>query len=164
MASPRPISAIRRGRRRLDREIAVATRTVSLAGETRRQPARTTIQALYESAFLRTFTAWERFLESTFFEHLLRQDLPQKLSSNRYYNPPSRKAAYELLLGGQRYLDWTEPATIVARAQAVFKRGTPFRAPLDGNAALLREMKRIRNAIAHDSQGARDKFGKLVRS
>lgn len=126
---------------------------------------RPTVFALHEAAFLRAFVAWERFLEASFFLFLLGRIAPRGRPPKRYYQPPSRSAAVDLFDPQSRgFLDWTDPQVVAARARSVFRSGRPFAPALGTHTTELREMRRIRNAIAHDSEAARVKFERVVRS
>jgi hypothetical protein len=50
------------------------------------------------------------------------------------------------------------------RAKRLFKDGKPFECPLSSHHNLLYQVKTVRNAIAHDSANARQKFEDLVRN
>lgn len=148
--------------KRLIDAIKVAQGIANVANEAHR--TRTTSCSLYEAAFLRAYTAWERFLESVFFDYLLGHAPLGKKGPSRYYTPPSRQAAKLVLCPQQKFLDWTDPVRVIDRCRGVFRSRDPVSSALGSYAATLMEMKKIRNAIAHDSSVARESFSKLVRS
>lgn len=120
---------------------------------------------LHETAFMRAFIAWERFLEETFLGYLMGQRGLNGRACHRFYTPPNGQAAREFLRiasGRRGYLDWTEPSGVIERAEAVFRGGGCF-VRLRLQSQVLQDMKRVRNAISHDSDDARAKFEELVR-
>ncbi len=150
--------------KRLLRSLATVRETSStgsLAGRgTRRLEA-----VLHEAAFLRAFVAWERFLEETFLSYLMGQKSISGRSLHRYYQPPNASSAWNLLamMSGRRpYLDWTEATEVAKRAKVVFRNGGWF-VRLTAQNSILQDMKKLRNAISHDSDDARAKFEGLVR-
>ena len=63
---------------------------------------------------------------------------------------------------GREYPKW-DVASVGNRAQRFFRNGGPFTSALREKQTLLQEAQTIRNAVAHDSENAREKFQKLVR-
>jgi len=61
------------------------------------------------------------------------------------------------------YADWNA-AMVGNRAHRFFRGGRPFTDALSGSQTALDEAKTIRNAIAHESTKAQDKFETLVRT
>jgi len=118
-----------------------------------------------EMAFLRAFLAWEVFMEESFILYLNGQNPPRGRPPNRYAFPPDLETAMEWVIPeGRSYAGWTVPAHITNRAERFFKDGRPFASVLRGNQHMLDEARIIRNAIAHKSMSARDKFENLVRT
>ena len=119
--------------------------------------------SLTELAFFRVFSAWEAFLEETFILYMLGQQSPKGRKIQRYGFPPNEDAAYEWVADGRDYAKWT-PEHVKPRAKRLFKDGKPFEGPLSSHHNLLYQVKTVRNAIAHDSANARQKFEALVRN
>jgi len=114
---------------------------------------------------MRAFVAWERFLEEAFLSYVMGQRPISGRSPHRYYQPPNLPSAWKflgMLTGRRPYLDWTEAAHIVERARAVFRGGGCF-PKLQAQNLVLQDMKKVRNAISHDSDDARARFEELVR-
>jgi hypothetical protein len=119
--------------------------------------------SLTELAFFRVFSAWEAFLEETFILYMLGQQAPRGRKVRRYGFPPNEDAAYEWVADGREYAKWT-PDNVKPRAKRLFRDGRPFEAALTSHHNLLFQLKTVRNAIAHDSANARQKFEDLVRN
>lgn len=119
--------------------------------------------SITELAFFRAFSGWEAFLEETFILYLLGQQAPRGRKAFRYGFPPGEQAAYEWVAEGRDYAKWT-PAEVRKRADRLFRNGRPFSPVLSSHHNLLSQVRTIRNAIAHDSMDARQKFEALVRN
>jgi hypothetical protein len=117
-----------------------------------------------EMAFLRAFLAWEVFIEESFVLYLLGQSPPRGRAPRRYVFLPNQKMAVDWVAEGRKYARWTDPAEISSRAERVFYGGRPFAETLRSNQNILSEARTIRNAIAHKSMSARDKFETFVRT
>jgi len=119
--------------------------------------------ALTELAFFRVFSAWEAFLEETFILYLRGQQAPRGRPIQRYGFPPSEDAAYEWVAEGHGYASWASDKVKV-RAKRLFKNGRPYETAFTSHHNLLYQLVTVRNAIAHNSAHAREKFEVLVRN
>ncbi len=123
--------------------------------------------SMMELAFLRTFLAWESFLEESFILYLSGQKPPRGRPPVRYAFPPNHKAAIEWFVpesGRPNYARWTVAGEVTTRAERVFRAGRPFAAVLRGGQNVLDKCRTIRNAIAHESESSRTKFETLARA
>ena len=118
-----------------------------------------------EMAFLRAFLAWEIFVEESFILYLSGQKPPRGRAPNRYAFPPNQKTARDWVVPERRdYAEWTVPTQVSGRAERFFQAGRPFAPVLRSNQNVLDEVRIIRNAIAHRSVSAREKFETIVRT
>lgn len=121
--------------------------------------------SLVELAFLKSFLAWEAFLEESFLLYLVGQGPPRGRGPRRFAFPPTFRAAKEWVVPEhRRFADWTDPQQVSERAKRFFRDGRPFSPILHSNQNALHEAHTIRNAVAHVSLGAREKFESLVRN
>lgn len=134
------------------------------AGGARPYISRSRRDSMTELAFLRAFLAWETLLEESFILYLLGQKPPRGRAPHRYAFPPNQRAAMDWVAEGRPYARWTVAADVSARAERLFRAGRPFAPVLRGNQNMLEEARIIRNAIAHESMSARDRFENLVRT
>jgi hypothetical protein len=117
-----------------------------------------------EHTFLRAFLALEAFLEESFVLYAAGRKPPRGRPPNRLTLPPSREVAEEWVIPeGRRYASWAADH-VSSRAERFFRNGQPFTAILRGNQNALSDARTIRNAIAHDSSSAQEKFENLVRN
>lgn len=116
-------------------------------------------------AFLRAFLAWEVFVEESFILYLVGQRAPRGRTPTRYAFPSNLDMAAQWVVPeGRSYASWTMPQHVSSRAERFFREGRPFAAVLRGNQNALDEARIIRNAIAHKSMSAREKFEALARN
>lgn len=145
------------------RQLAADAYTWSLPGG---QPriTRNRRDQLVEMAFLRVFLAWEVFVEESFVLYLAGQSPPRGKAPPRFAFPPNSRIAAEWVIPeGRSYAGWTVPHHVSNRAERFFRDGRPFATVLRNNQTALEESRTIRNAIAHKSMAARDKFETLAR-
>jgi hypothetical protein len=119
---------------------------------------------IVEMAFLSAFQAWEVFIEESFVLYLWGRRAPRGIAPSRYAQPPDYETARMWVVPeGRSYAEWTDASRVIVRAERFFKAGRPFAAVLRGNQHLLGEMRIIRNAVAHKSESARERFETVVR-
>jgi len=120
--------------------------------------------SIVEMAFLRTFLAWEVFVEESFILYLCGQKPPRGRAPFRHAFPSNLEVAIKWVIPeGRAYARWNVVGDVSQRAERFFRDGRPFAAVLRGNQNVLDETLTIRNAIAHRSTSARLKFENLVR-
>lgn len=119
---------------------------------------------IIEMAFMRAFLAWEVFIEESFILYLAGQSPPRGRAPLRYAFPLNIEMAMDWVIPeGRTYAGWTNPKYIIERAERFFRKGRPFTTVLKSNSNTFDDARKIRNAIAHKSMSARDKFEKCIR-
>lgn len=119
--------------------------------------------SMTELAFLRLYLAWEGFLEEAFLSYLLGLEPPHGRGPVRFANPPTWRAAHELVLPESRdYAVW-DASTVIRRAERFFRDGRPFSAALRSQQSALDEIRKLRNAVAHRSTSSHEKFKDVAR-
>lgn len=139
---------------------------LSLEGLKLRAQGRLTVgslDALFESSLLNLYTAFELFVEDLFYSALLDQSgLPNTTGLVTFTD---RSQAEMVLLGGRDYLKWLPYGDGVRNLAArLLYQGRPFHR-LDRHTYeldMLEEIRRVRNAIAHESASAQGKIGTLT--
>ena len=118
-----------------------------------------------EMAFLHAFLAWEVFVEDSFVLYLSGQKPPRGRAPKRYAFPPNQKTAMEWVIPeGRKYARWAFADDVDEKAQRFFRAGRPFTPVFRSNQNMLDEVRIIRDAIAHKSASARNKFEKVART
>lgn len=120
--------------------------------------------SMIEIAFLRMFLAWEVFIEQSFVLYVMGAKPLRGRSLQRFVFPPTRSKAEEWLTDGRDYATWGSAAAVGQRAERYFRDGRPFAEILRANQNFLDETRFIRNAIAHRSGDAFERFEVLVRN
>lgn len=119
---------------------------------------------IVELAFLKCFIIWETFQEEIFIHYLLGKSPPNGEKIVRYFFPENREHAKKLYTDPRGFSDWTTPDTVIERAEVVFENGGLLKRALSPRIVELKEIKKIRNAIAHWSGPAKSQFENIVRS
>lgn len=119
------------------------------------------VSLFYEGIFLRTVTSFEALMEELFVGLLV-----GGLGPARNVHPrvtfQSHAVARDVLLGGRTYVDWLPYHHTDKRADAFFRGGCPFSNLDNADKQRLERMITIRNAVAHQSRSAREKFERQV--
>jgi hypothetical protein len=106
-------------------------------------------QQITTAGFLNLFISWETFLEEALCK--LMTGLPT-ISGNaptRYVHPPTKEFAHSLVVGVNRYFDYSNHGYVRKMALLFFQHGYPFESTLSSISQDLADMKTIRNASAH---------------
>jgi hypothetical protein len=115
---------------------------------------------VYESLFIRAVTHFEAFLEDHFIAIL--EGRAGRNRARLRMKVTSRVALMEILLQGEKYLDWLPYKKTEDRAKLYFHQGGPFCELSDGDKSTIKTIATIRNAIAHSSAHARAEFERTV--
>jgi hypothetical protein len=115
------------------------------------------LDLIYEALFLRLMTAFESFLEETFFEAI---EGKLQYSDSRGAKIVFHKdaVARDLLLGDDDYLKWLPLSNAIKIGARYLFDDRPFGKFDDSDRSQIGNMVVIRNAIAHRSKAANDKF------
>lgn len=116
-----------------------------------------------EAIFFRAFRAYENFLEDVFVLYTLEKPTLRGTVSKSYIQAENFNHARELLRSGKRFLDWTNPETVIERAETFVKGGGTIKSVVASAKQDLLDMKAVRNHIAHNSEESRAPFEKLIR-
>lgn len=115
----------------------------------------------YEGLFLRTVTTFEGLLEELFVG-LLAGGLRLSRNVHPRVTFQSHSVARDVMLGGRAFVDWLPYTHTEKRAEAFFRGGYPFHNLTKPDKRELERISIIRNAVAHQSRSARNKFEKEV--
>jgi hypothetical protein len=114
-----------------------------------------------ESAFLRMFIAWETFVENCFVDYLLNEPSILNNRPAKWVNPMNKEHALEIIIGNQRFMDWSNPEAIRKVSQIYFHQGYVFNSTLSAINNDLMDLKTIRNSAAHMSSTTASKLDGL---
>jgi hypothetical protein len=119
------------------------------------------LEWVHEAALLKIFVAWETYLENVMGCYALGE---RSASGYRAPRLPKRRISMtlpEMLLvfrGDQRYVGWADPYKVIGRAKGWFRDGEPFTTRVGAGAQILTYLLVLRNAIAHESDTAHERF------
>ncbi|MBW1732428.1 MAG: hypothetical protein JRJ75_16380 [Deltaproteobacteria bacterium] len=117
----------------------------------------------YEYAFLKIFTAWEKFAEESFIAYM-RGGQTKNCVHRTYLKKITHQHALDLLSGTLPYPDWTNFEDIYKLAKLFFVDCDAFTEPFKEIESKFVDMKKIRNAIVHMSATSIQKFQGLLRA
>ena len=117
-----------------------------------------------KQAFLCVFSEWEHFLENATIAYSLGEHSTNGNKPLCYIVPQDEDHANRLIKGTAPYPDWSQMQTVKELEMALFKDGEPFISALNGFASRYKEMKTVRNHIAHNSIKSQNEFDTLVRN
>jgi hypothetical protein len=101
------------------------------------------------AAFLNMFIAWEGFLEGCFGKFMTGAPTLSGSLPDRYASPAHEQAALAMLIGVQRYFDFSNHEYVKKIARIYFASGYPFEPHLSAITSDLSDIKTMRNASAH---------------
>jgi hypothetical protein len=116
------------------------------------------IEHFYEGMFLKVITSFESFIEELFIGLLHEKyKLPsRKKVAKTLFN--DKDIAKEIILHGQKYVDWLPYDKLEKRASIFYHDGVPFSTLNPAEKGYLTQAMTIRNAIAHKSPYSDKKF------
>jgi hypothetical protein len=118
------------------------------------------LEALYELAYLRSFVAWEWFLEATFLRYLCGFASPTHGQATMVSGRPFHRniqAAETAVLAGQQFMLWHGPQKVVNRCAAHVLNGRHEQV-INSRITRIQHFADIRHRVAHDRQDVRNKF------
>lgn len=116
-----------------------------------------------EAILGQAFRCLENFLENSFLEYASSQPTLLGKAVTSYLNPLNLEHAYELVKSSHNFLEWNAPETIIKRAEVYLQNGGPIKTVVAAKVEVFKEMKKIRNHIAHNSRESLDAYEKVVR-
>ncbi len=138
--------------------------TTSLAKKGARNLTKTQMYLLTETIFFAAFRAYEQFLRNVFLLYCCGAQASKKKLVRSYLRPRSIQHAEDLVQSSMRFLDWNSPDTLLERSETYLKDGHPIKASVTTNLDSLRELRKVRNHIAHMSKESLDDFKKVVKT
>ncbi len=125
-------------------------------------PAGIHTQSGVEAAFLQAFKNWEGLLEETFIAFMCSRLAADGATIPCHVAAPNDDVARNLLYQGRQFIEWTDPEVVRERARCLFSIASRIESAINPVIGQLREMRYVRNAIAHASPQASRKFKDLV--
>ncbi len=118
----------------------------------------TQLHIITEGVFNRAFRSFESFLEEVFVLYSMEKRSRGGRHSLAYISPKSNEHAIQMMQSGMNFLQWNSPDTIIQRAELYLKDGFPIKESITINRTILRDVRHVRNHIAHNSRDSQAKF------
>lgn len=122
------------------------------------------MELMVESIFFAGFRAYEGFIREIFVLYCLEKQTPTKKKVKSYLKPKNFEHSELLVKSSMPYLDWTSPETVISRSELYLEDGYPIKLPYTTNLQQLKDFKKLRNHIAHNSLESETQYEKLVRT
>ena len=120
------------------------------------------LELLTESIFFSAYRGYENFLEDAFVLYCLEKKSISGKKYRSYLKPKNFSHARELIQSHMPYLDWTSPDNVISRAETYLFNGEPFKTPVASTLESLRDMKKLRNHIAHNSKDSKEPYISVI--
>lgn len=121
------------------------------------------LHVLTESIFFTAFRAYEQFIQNIFVLYCCGSQPNRRKHARSYLKPKSLKHAKELLQSSMPFLDWSSPDSVIERSETYLGDGYPVKDVITAHIESLRDLKRIRNHVAHMSEESKAEYLKTLR-
>ena len=118
---------------------------------------------LTEAIFFSGFRAYENFINDIFILYCMEKKTFSGKRINSYLKPQNFQHAENLLKSSMPFLDWSSPDTVINRSELYLSQGFPIKSAIALHLEPLRDFKRIRNHIAHNSTASFQEYQKVLR-
>lgn len=106
-------------------------------------------QQITVAAFLNLFIAWEEFLEAALADFMSGEPTISGGRPAKYVSPPNPAAARAIVIGVNRYFDYSNHDYVRRIVSMYFQNGYPFEPHLSAITSDLADLRTLRNASAH---------------
>lgn len=114
-----------------------------------------------EGVFIRAFSSYEVFLEELFVLYARGKSTISGRTVPRFILPKDGLHARDLIRSNMNYLEWNSPDVLIQRAET-YLDGGPIKQSIVQHKDRLNTIRRIRNAIAHRSDDAWQRYANAV--
>ena len=119
---------------------------------------------LTESIFFSTFREYENFIRDIFLLYTLEKPHSSGIAVRSYLKPKDFLHAESLIKSSMPFLDWASPDVVIERSEIYLKNGFPLKLPYTSNLSPLRDYKKIRNHISHNSLESLAGYKKVIKN
>lgn len=120
------------------------------------------LHLLVESIFFTGFRLYEGFVREVFILYCMEKRPRSNAKVSSYLKPKNFLHSEQLLKSSMSFIDWNSPDSIIERAETYLVNGHPIKLPYSANKNTLKNYKKIRNQIAHDSIESFQAYKKVV--
>jgi len=122
------------------------------------------LELLTESIFARAYSHLEILIEDVFILYCYGKPTISGKNVKSFLAPKNTSHARDMIKSGMNFLDWNTPDIVIKRSDVYLEDMNPMKVAVTTHRAALNDMRKIRNAIAHQSSEARLKFKSVVLS
>lgn len=123
------------------------------------------LHLLSEGVFFSAFRAYENFLEEVFLLYGMQKTTISGKRPASYLRPTNFDHARALIQSSMRTLEWASADDVIKRSEMYLKDGAPVKGALTPRVSYLRDMRHLRNHVAHNStESYRSYLGVLRRN
>jgi hypothetical protein len=125
--------------------------------------SKTQLHFLTEAIFFSTYREFENFIRDIFLLYSQEKSHSSSKKVVSYLRPNSFLHAERLIQSSMPFLDWSSADNVIARSELYLKDGFPIKLPYTSNLESLRDFRKIRNHIAHNSSKSMDDYKKVIK-
>lgn len=118
---------------------------------------------LTESILARAFSKYEQFIEQVFILYCMGKPTMGGNVVGSYLTPSDFHHAKQMLKSGMTFLEWNDADKVIQRCEIYLYEDSPVYIALTTHGSKIRNIRRVRNAIAHSSGEAETQYLKTVR-
>ena len=118
---------------------------------------------LTEAIFLAGFRAYENFIRDTFLLYCMEKKSASGRAIRSFLKPRDFLHAENLIKSSMPFLDWSSPDVIVKRSELYLDNGSPINLAITNQIIFLRDYKKIRNHIVHNSGESLSEYKKVLK-
>jgi len=122
------------------------------------------IHLLTEGLFSNAFRCYQLFLNEVFLLYCTGRYSCRKKRVKSFLNAKNILHAKELIQSSMPYLDWSNPNTVLDRAELYLQDGYPIKQSIATNREGLLDLERVRNHIAHMSDESKRGYLKTLKN
>jgi len=125
--------------------------------------SKTQLHFLTEAIFFSTYREFENFIRDIFLLYSQEKSHGSRKKVVSYLKPNSFLHAERLIQSSMPFLDWSSADNVIARSELYLKDGFPIKLPYTSNLESLRDFRKIRNHIAHNSSKSLEDYKKVIK-
>ena len=114
------------------------------------------------ASFVGIHVSWEKFLEQTFIGYMIGEKTVNKKRVKKFITPIDKEHAHKIIIGTQKYVDWSNPDIVIKLGSLYFETGNPLDVALNSIKTKLYDIKTIRNSCVHISSTTSNAFNALA--
>jgi hypothetical protein len=109
------------------------------------------IETAINASYLKLYIGLESYLEAISIQYMMGSPTASGTQVVKYVVPKDEDNAKRMIIGTNRYFDWSDPDKVRSMCDVVFENGGPIKVAISSSLSDLKDMRTIRNAAAHIS-------------